>query len=180
LKKIFYENLNLPANKNKSNERNDTKNHYYENMKLALKWNRIDLVKMKLFGKVDLEMNQLSDLMEMALVENKPEFVKLILDSGLDLKSFLNTRRLYFLYNLHNVVEKLEKKSPLHRFYRNRMPNPSDTHHNHLITFKDIEKVFKLTFFDGFQPHFLPQDDFTNVLREFIVIFHLFFIDVYF
>ena len=63
----------------------------------------------------------------------------------------------------------LEKKSLLHRFYRNRMPKSSDSQRYHLIKFKDIEKVLQLTFFDGFKPDFLPQDDLSNIFTEFIV-----------
>jgi hypothetical protein len=49
-------------------------------------------------------MEELNILMEMALVQNKPEFVELLLENGLNLKSFLTIRRLCFLYNSNKVV----------------------------------------------------------------------------
>lgn len=52
----------------------------------------------------NLEANQLAILMQMAMIENRPEFVEIILEAGIDLKSFLNKRRLYFLYNSHGVI----------------------------------------------------------------------------
>jgi hypothetical protein len=42
--------------------------------------------------------------MEMALIQNKPKFVELLLENGLNLKSFLTIKRLYFLYNSHKVI----------------------------------------------------------------------------
>ena len=76
-----------------------------EDLKLALKWNRIDLAKTYIFtGEEEFEPEQLANLMEMALIQNKPEFVELLLENGVDLKSFLKKRRLYYLYNSHIVI----------------------------------------------------------------------------
>lgn len=41
--------------------------------------------------------------MELALLQNKPEFVELLLENGVNLNSFLKIRRLYFLYNSYIV-----------------------------------------------------------------------------
>ena len=80
------------------------KNKYYENLKLALQWNRDDIAKTDIFtGEEDFKPYQLSNLMEMALIQNKPKFVELLLENGLNLKSFLTVKRLYFLYNSHKV-----------------------------------------------------------------------------
>lgn len=80
------------------------KNKYYENLKLALQWNRNDIAKTDIFtGEEEFQSYQLANLMEMALIQNKPEFVELLLENGLNLKSFLTVRRLCFLYNSHKV-----------------------------------------------------------------------------
>lgn len=81
---------------------NQTK--YFENLKLALQWNRDDIAENFIFsGEEDFDPEELSILMEMALIQNKPNFVKLLLDNGLDLKSFLTSKRLLFLYNSDKV-----------------------------------------------------------------------------
>ena len=41
--------------------------------------------------------------MELAILENKPEFVDLLIDYNFDLKGFLTERRLLFLYNSNKV-----------------------------------------------------------------------------
>ena len=72
---------------------------------LALKWNRIDMaMKNELFsGEYRPSQAELSKLLEIALIENKPEFVKLLLENGTNLKTFLTYGRLYYLYNSSKV-----------------------------------------------------------------------------
>ena len=50
-------------------------------------------------GEEKFEPNQLENLMELALLENKPNFVELLLENGVNINSFLTKRRLMFLYN---------------------------------------------------------------------------------
>ncbi len=45
-------------------------------------------------------------LLESALLENKPEFIDLILEQGISLEDFLSSRILQNLYNYDNVFEK--------------------------------------------------------------------------
>lgn len=71
---------------------------------MALQWDRIDIAKTDIFnGEEYLSPNQLCKLFEMALVENKPDFVELILQNGVNLDSFLTYGRLYYLYNSKTV-----------------------------------------------------------------------------
>ena len=103
------------------------KKQYYENLKLAINWNRVNrLFKLKYFsrfkhilnfenfkhdialsdiftGEEEFQPNQLENLMEIALIKNKPKFVKLLLEHGLNLKKFLTYRRIIFLYNAIKV-----------------------------------------------------------------------------
>ena len=84
----------------------DRKKKYYENLKLAIQWNRHDIAKTDIFtGEENFEPNQLANLMEIALIENKPQFVELLLENGLNIKSFLTYRRMSFLYNSHKVIK---------------------------------------------------------------------------
>lgn len=86
---------------------NNLKHQFYENLKLAIKWNRIDLAKSDIFtGEEDFRPSELIDLMEMALIQNKPEFVELLLENGVSLrKEFLTATRLFNLYNSKIVRE---------------------------------------------------------------------------
>ena len=73
--------------------------NYYENLKLAINWNRFDLAKSDIFtGEEDFKPNQLENLMEIALLKNKPQFVQLLLEH-INIKTFLTYKRLIFLYN---------------------------------------------------------------------------------
>lgn len=78
---------------------------YFENLKFALKWDRFDIAKMFIFtGEEEFKLVELSYLMELALVENKPKFVEHILENGLNLSSFLTVSRLKYLYNSQKVL----------------------------------------------------------------------------
>jgi hypothetical protein len=77
---------------------------YKDNLKLAITWNRYDIAKNDIFtGEENFHPKDLEDLMELALVENKPNFVELLLENGLNVKQFLTQRRLMFLYNSKKV-----------------------------------------------------------------------------
>lgn len=94
-------------------------------MKLSLQWNRIDIAKSDIFtGDEHLHPDQLGKLLEIALIENKPEFVKLceyqsikthcilshqqllilVIENGTNLDNFLTYGRIYYLYNSKKVV----------------------------------------------------------------------------
>jgi hypothetical protein len=77
----------------------------YENLQLALRWNRCDIAKEHILtGEQEFKSYQLMNLMETALLHNNHDFVKLFLENGLNLKTFLTKKRLYFLYNAHIVI----------------------------------------------------------------------------
>ncbi len=76
------------------------KTQYYSNLKLALKWNRLDIAKTYVFtGEEEFSSLELANLMELALYVNRVEFVDLLLENGVNIKSFLSAKRLYSLYN---------------------------------------------------------------------------------
>ncbi len=79
---------------------NSQKVKYYDNLVLATYWNRIDIARNDIFnGDEVFKANELENLLELALVLNKPDFVELILESNLNIFQFLTYKRLYFLYN---------------------------------------------------------------------------------
>ncbi len=86
------------------------KDKYYDNLKLALKWNRDDIARTDIFsGEEKFKPSELASLMEMALVLNRPKFVQLLLENGLNSKTYLDLRRLLFLYNSGEVSYFLTK-----------------------------------------------------------------------
>lgn len=68
-------------------------------LRLALKWNRIDVAKAKIFGPSSpAEGLDLWPFFMEALITNKPEFVHLFMECGLDVKSSLTVQELTRLY----------------------------------------------------------------------------------
>lgn len=71
---------------------------------MALKWNRIDIAKSEILtGEDAFKNDELNTLMELALIEDRPEFVEILLENRINLYSFLTYKRLYFLYNSDKV-----------------------------------------------------------------------------
>ncbi|GFO31362.1 transient receptor potential cation channel subfamily m member 2-like [Plakobranchus ocellatus] len=76
---------------------------------LALAWNRCDIARQQIFipeNRTQWKLKDLYDAMFTALVQNRPDFVQLFLDSGVDLKKFLTVKTLWNLYcNCLNVED---------------------------------------------------------------------------
>lgn len=67
---------------------------------MTLAWNRVDIVRSEILkDNQDLSMHALNDCMIDALLLNRIDFVKLLLENGLSLKKFLTIGRLERLYN---------------------------------------------------------------------------------
>ena len=65
---------------------------------------RIDLCRICVFnGEENFDRSELFSLMEIALIENKAEFVELLIEKNIDLNGFLTERQLLFLYNSNQV-----------------------------------------------------------------------------
>ena len=142
------------------------KNNYYENLKLALQWNRDDIAKSDIFtGEEEFSPSQLAQLMEMTLIQNKPKFVELLLENGLNLKSFLTRRRLLYLFNSQKI-QLDAKKAPLFQLYKKKY---SIDDSSFMITFKGLQKFLKDYLFKDFEPSFLPNDLDNNQMKVFLV-----------
>ena len=78
---------------------------HFENLKLAISWNRIDIAREFIFtGDETFKPGELNSLLEMALVLNKPDFVELLLENNVNIFEFLTNKRLYYLYNYDAVI----------------------------------------------------------------------------
>ncbi|XP_062431941.1 transient receptor potential cation channel subfamily M member 5 [Rhea pennata] len=72
---------------------------YLDELKLAVAWNRVDIAKSEIFnGDVEWKSCDLEEMMMDALVNDKPEFVKLFIDNGANMSDFLTYSRLQRLY----------------------------------------------------------------------------------
>ncbi|CAO2583997.1 Transient receptor potential cation channel subfamily M member 5 [Lemmus lemmus] len=78
---------------------------YLDELKLAVAWDRVDIAKSEIFsGDVEWKSCDLEEVMTDALVSNKPDFVRLFVDSGADMTEFLTYGRLQQLY--HSISPK--------------------------------------------------------------------------
>ncbi|XP_056397666.1 transient receptor potential cation channel subfamily M member 4-like [Hyla sarda] len=74
---------------------------YLDELKLAVAWNREDIAKTELFnGEIHWMACDLVDTMTDALVNNKPSFVKLFVDNGMNIVDYLTYDQLEELYSL--------------------------------------------------------------------------------
>ncbi|XP_069752796.1 transient receptor potential cation channel subfamily M member 5 [Narcine bancroftii] len=72
---------------------------YLDELKLAVFWNRVDIAKSEIFnGDVEWKSCDMEDVMMDALVNDKPEFVRLFIDNGMNMYNFLTYARLQELY----------------------------------------------------------------------------------
>ncbi|KAM6951169.1 transient receptor potential cation channel subfamily M member 5-like [Aplochiton taeniatus] len=72
---------------------------YIEELKLAVTWNRVDIARSELFnGGIQWKHDDLKDSMTDALVNDKPEFVRLFTENGLNILEYLTYGQLENLY----------------------------------------------------------------------------------
>uniref|UniRef100_A0A669CBY7 Transient receptor potential cation channel subfamily M member 4 n=1 Tax=Oreochromis niloticus TaxID=8128 RepID=A0A669CBY7_ORENI len=74
-------------------------NPYTDELKLAVTWNRVDIAKTELFnGDIQWKYEDLEDSMTDALINDKPQFVRLFTENGLNILEYLTYGRLETLY----------------------------------------------------------------------------------
>ncbi|XP_014193347.1 transient receptor potential cation channel subfamily M member 4 [Haplochromis burtoni] len=72
---------------------------YSDELKLAVTWNRVDIAKSELFiGDIQWKYEDLEDSMTDALINDKPQFVRLFTENGLNILEYLTYGRLETLY----------------------------------------------------------------------------------
>ncbi|KAJ1131778.1 hypothetical protein NDU88_010111 [Pleurodeles waltl] len=73
---------------------------YLDELKLAVAWNRVDIATTELFhGEIQWKPSDLTDTMTDALINNKPSFVKLFIDNGMNIVDYLTYGQLEELYS---------------------------------------------------------------------------------
>ncbi|XP_049574791.1 transient receptor potential cation channel subfamily M member 5 [Syngnathus scovelli] len=121
----------VKACKSQSQEAQD----FLDELKLAVAWNRVDIAKSEIFnGDVEWKACDLEEMMMDALINDKPDFVRLFVDNGVNLGEFLTYGRLQQLYwsvseksLLHNLLlKKYEEKQRL--LGTARTPGPPGQH----------------------------------------------------
>uniref|UniRef100_A0A3Q1IZY4 Transient receptor potential cation channel, subfamily M, member 4a n=1 Tax=Anabas testudineus TaxID=64144 RepID=A0A3Q1IZY4_ANATE len=74
-------------------------NPYNDELKLAVAWNRVDIAKSELFnGDIHWKYEDLEESMTDALINDKPQFVRLFTENGLSILKYLTYGRLENLY----------------------------------------------------------------------------------
>ncbi|XP_029000168.1 transient receptor potential cation channel subfamily M member 5 [Betta splendens] len=140
----------VKACKSQSQEAQD----FLDELKLAVAWNRVDIAKSDIFnGDVEWKACDLEEVMMDALVNDKPDFVRLFVDNGVNLGEFLTYGRLQELYwsvseksLFHNLLlKKYEEKQLL--LGAGRTPGPH-AHHppeqgKPRFTLYEVAKVLK-------------------------------------
>uniref|UniRef100_A0A8C6W0N3 Transient receptor potential cation channel, subfamily M, member 5 n=1 Tax=Nothobranchius furzeri TaxID=105023 RepID=A0A8C6W0N3_NOTFU len=108
---------------------------FLDELKLAVAWNRVDIAKSDIFnGDVEWKASDLEEVMMDALINDKPDFVRLFVDNGVNLGEFLTYGRLQDLYwsvseksLLHNLLlKRFEEKQIL--LSATRTPGPPGHH----------------------------------------------------
>ncbi|BFY97240.1 hypothetical protein BsWGS_00280 [Bradybaena similaris] len=84
-------------------------------LELAMTWNRADIAQEEIFREdVNWNKDDLESFLTNALIEDKIEFVKLLLNNGIIMQEYLTTKRLEKLYNSipeHSYLRKVLKES---------------------------------------------------------------------
>uniref|UniRef100_F6X3P3 Transient receptor potential cation channel subfamily M member 2 n=2 Tax=Macaca mulatta TaxID=9544 RepID=F6X3P3_MACMU len=89
-------------------------------LKLAVAWNRVDIARSEIFtDEWQWKPSDLHPMMTAALISNKPEFVKLFLENGVQLKEFVTWDTLLYLYEnlepsclFHSKLQKVLAEEP--------------------------------------------------------------------
>ncbi|XP_063423231.1 transient receptor potential cation channel subfamily M member-like 2 isoform X2 [Mytilus trossulus] len=124
------------------------KDQVYDQLKLALAWNRIDIAKSEIF--VDdrtWEPGSLDDILQSAIMLNRKDFIELFLDHSVSLKDFLTVNRLRQLYN------QIPPKCQLSLLLRRTKLYNSD------VTMSDVGHLIQDLIGDFYASHHLHETD---------------------
>ncbi|XP_061181480.1 transient receptor potential cation channel subfamily M member 2-like [Saccostrea echinata] len=114
------------------------KDQVFDQLKLALAWNRIDIAKSEIFTEDKIwPPGSLHEILFSAIKQDRVDFVDLLLDNGISFKDFVTQERLLKLYNT----------TPDHSLLRELLYRVKRKHHNNgntAITLKDIKRLIKM------------------------------------
>ncbi|ESO90835.1 hypothetical protein LOTGIDRAFT_163721 [Lottia gigantea] len=113
-------------------KRNRNQGNRLEQLHLALTWNRADIAQSEIFREdVNWEKGSLDEIMTKAILEDKVDFIKLLLNQGVVMKEYLVVKRLEELYS------KISKNTHLFKLLKR------ETGGKEQFTLKDIGKYLK-------------------------------------
>ena len=73
---------------------------------MTIKWNKIEICRKYIFnGREKIKSEELFSLLELALIENRPDFIELFIENNVDMNAFLTEKQLLFLYNCNQVTK---------------------------------------------------------------------------
>ncbi|NXL91702.1 TRPM5 protein, partial [Alectura lathami] len=121
---------------------------YLDELKLAVAWNRVDIAKSEIFnGDVEWKSCDLEEVMMDALVNDKPEFVKLFIDNGANISEFLTYSRLQRLYCSISqkclLYELLMKKHEESKLTLSGLSGQQQKETRPLFTLSEVSRVLK-------------------------------------
>uniref|UniRef100_A0A669FBL5 Transient receptor potential cation channel subfamily M member 4 n=1 Tax=Oreochromis niloticus TaxID=8128 RepID=A0A669FBL5_ORENI len=116
-------------------------NPYTDELKLAVTWNRVDIAKTELFnGDIQWKYEDLEDSMTDALINDKPQFVRLFTENGLNILEYLTYGRLESLYRSvpdGTVLYQLLQQCLAERLAIVERPSPSEKQNSSSKMVKD-------------------------------------------
>lgn len=122
------------------------KDQEFDQLKLALAWNRIDIAKSEIFTEDKIwPPGSLHEILYSAIRQDRVDFVDLFLDCGTSLKDFLTTERLLMLYSTipdHSLLKEL-----ICRVKRKHKCFGTD------VTIKDIKRLIKMLIDINVEPY---------------------------
>ncbi|XP_061765362.1 transient receptor potential cation channel subfamily M member 4-like isoform X1 [Nerophis ophidion] len=111
---------------------------YTEELKLAVTWNRVDIAKSELFnGDIQWRYEDLEDSMTDALINDKPQFVRLFTENGLNIVDYLTYGRLESLYR--SVADGTLLYHLLQRRLVERLSSPHSQDSPHKVAAESIQ-----------------------------------------
>uniref|UniRef100_A0A4W6G5S7 Transient receptor potential melastatin 4b3 n=1 Tax=Lates calcarifer TaxID=8187 RepID=A0A4W6G5S7_LATCA len=155
---------------------------YNEELKLAVTWNRVDIAKSELFnGDIQWRYEDLEDSMTDALINDKPEFVRLFTENGLNILDYLTYGRLESLYRSvadgtllyhllqRHLVERLGTTAPAYA-QSNQQGSPSKLSAEKMqngpvteISLFEVSRVLELLMGDVCQPFYFDALGLENI-----------------
>ncbi|XP_068097225.1 transient receptor potential cation channel subfamily M member 4 isoform X2 [Hyperolius riggenbachi] len=112
---------------------------YIDELKLAVAWNREDIAKTELFhGEIQWRACDLEDTMTDALVNDKPSFVKLFVDNGMNIMDYLTYGQLEELYS--SVLDNTMLYHLLQRKHEERRDSNKGNHHHEYLPVDTVGK----------------------------------------
>ncbi|XP_051968438.1 transient receptor potential cation channel subfamily M member 4-like isoform X1 [Xyrauchen texanus] len=116
-------------------------NPYADELRLAVTWNRVDIAKSELFnGNIQWKYEDLEDCMTDALENNKPQFIRLFIENGLNILDYLTYGRLEKLYK--SISENCLAHSLLKNFLSVRL-NESSTDQQNNVSLYEVSQLLE-------------------------------------